>query len=178
MFLRLQRSQRRSWLGARIYVLTAHIEAEPEDVRIINSHAFSGKHAYIVPLDHVAELEARAEAAYQRQKKLSVWKQDDQLPIMWENAKVVALAIRANLAVHSAFRITVDQLLAGTVAEGRDLAELLEVETAIIRSFDALKCLVDHARAFEHRREMVLAPDDDENDTLAPPSIWPRFSRR
>lgn len=177
MFLYLKRSQRTSWLGARIYKLTAHIDANPEERRIIHAHGFAEKLAYIVPLHHVEDLERRAEAAYQRQKQLSVFRQEDAGKIVWENTKSVALAIRASVALASAFKVTISELLLGTVIEGTRLNEVLETEASIIKTFDALKRLCDEAFAFEIASEAVLEPDPDPADQLTPPSTWPRFSR-
>ena len=177
MFLYLKRSTRQDWLGRTVYKLVAHIEASDEERRVIEAHAFADKLAYSAPVDHVEELERRADAAWQRQKKFSIFKSEDTGKILWANAKIVALSVRASYALHSAFRVSIDDLIQGTVIEGA-LLEVLETETAITKAFDALKHLVDHASAFEQDTETVLEPDDDKDDQLAPPSTWPRYSSR
>jgi len=176
MFLYLKRSQRPTWLGTTVYKLVAYIEATDEERRIIHAHDFAGHLAYIVPLDHVEDLERRADTAWQRQRKFSVFRREDTAQLLWQNAKVLTLAIRARYALHAAFRVTIGDLLAGTVIEG-DMAEVLETEASISKAFDALKRLIDHAAAFEQDSETVLEPDDDD-DSLSPPSTWPRYSRR
>ena len=178
MFLYLKRSQRPTWLGGRVYKLLAYIQADDNERRVVQAHRFSEKLAYIVPLDHVDDLDRRADAAWQRQKKMSILKQEDTGKILWENAKVVALSLRASYALHSAFRVTIDDLITGTVIESPNLTELLETESSITKSFDALKRLVEHASAFEQDSETVLEPDAEDHDQLAPPSAWPRYSRR
>jgi hypothetical protein len=97
---------------------------------------------------------------------------------VWENAKSLALSLRAAYALHTAFRVTIRDLLRGTVLECPNLEELVETETTIIKAFDALKRVVDHAHAFDQGQETVLAPDGDEADQLAPPSTWSRYGRR
>ena len=178
MFLYLKRSQRQTWLGGRRYVLAAHVQTEAEELRLIQTHAFSEKVAYIVSLDHVHELERRAEATYQLQKRFSVWKEEDVGKIAWANAKVVALALRANYARVSAFRVTISDLVAGVVVEAPNIEELLGTEASIQKSFDVLQRLVDHAAAFEQDNESVFAPDGRDDDHVAPPSTWPRFGQR
>lgn len=177
MFLYLKRSQRRTWFGGRTYKLTAYVEASDDERRFIGAHSFTEKLAYIVPLDHVADLDKRAEAAWQRQKKLSVFKQEDTGKILWENAKVVALSIRANCALRAAFRVSIGDLVGGGIVVEGALGEVLQVEASIGKAFDNLKRLVDHASTFEQDAESIFEPDQPEDQFVAPPSTWPRYTR-
>jgi len=176
MFLYFKRSQRSTWFGARLYTLTAHIQATDAERRIIEAHGFLERLAYLDPLDHVENLERRAEAAWQAQKKLSVFNSKDVPRIYWENAKVVALSIRAYYAFRSTFKVSVGDLLAGTIIESPNLSELVQTEASITKAFDPLQRLLAHALTFEQASETVLEPDDVE-DQLPPPSTWPRYSR-
>lgn len=177
MFLYLKRSQRHVWFGRRIYKLSAHIEASPEQRRVIASHRFAAKLAFVEPLDHVEALERRAEAAYQHQARLSILRQENHATIVWDNLKVIALTICAAYARHTAFRVSIDDLLRGVDLEG-PFNQVLETEANILKAFDALKQLVEHAMAFEQHRETVLQHDDRPRDQLAPPSTWPRHARQ
>jgi hypothetical protein len=176
MYLYLKRATRPNWLGQMIYQLIAYLETTDEERRIIRAHSLADKVAYCVDLSHVDACERRADAAWERQKKLSVFKQDDVSKIFWENAKVVALSLRASYALHSAFKLSIDDLLKGTVIEGT-LEEVLGVESALIKSFDLLKRLTDQASAFDQKTETLLEPDGDAEDHLAPPATWRRYTR-
>ena len=176
MFLYLKRSQRWTWFGARRYILTAHIEATDDERRIIQVHAFSQRLAYIVDLTHAEDLHRRGEAAYQSQKKFSVLNPDHASKIAWANTKAIALWVRAAYALNTAFRVSIDDLVRGTVIEG-SFTEVLQTEASIIKTFDALKPLVAHAVSFEQDSETVFEPDGEPADQLAPPSTWPRYSR-
>lgn len=171
MLLRLHRSERLSWMGSRIYVLTAHIECDPEEQRIVSEHGFTGEFVYISP--QADELLERAEAAYERQRKLSIFNEEHQRQIAWDSLKALTLYIRAG----NAYRITVADLLAGTAVECRDLVELIAVERAITSGFDQLKRITDLALTFENGAETVLTPDDDVEEPSAPPSAWPDYKR-
>jgi hypothetical protein len=172
MLLHLQRSQRATWFS-RVYVLTATLEVDDNERRIIAEHGFGHQRIYTAPA--ADELAQRAEAAYQQQRKLSVWRQDQTPKILWHNLRAVTLAIRA----HTTFNLRVDDLLVdGAVIQSHDLPELLRAEVALVQATDILKNLVDRAATFEAERETVLMPGDDDEEKLAPPATWPDFTRR
>jgi hypothetical protein len=78
--------------------------------------------------------------------------------ILWANAKVVALSLRAAHALHTAFRVTIHDLLDGTVVKCPNLAEILQTEASISKAFDALNRFIAHAATFEQDSEAVFAP--------------------
>lgn len=171
MYLRLQRSLRRSWLGAPIYVLAAHIEVDADDARLIAGHGFAPDRIWTAPI--AAELEARADAAFDEQKKLSFFRHEDTPGIVWANVKGIALLIRARTAFH----VTLADLIAGTVIEAPELAEIVAIANAATEAFDGLQAAVNAARSFEDGHEAVFIPEDGD-DGLAPPATWPQHMRR
>lgn len=172
MFLHLKRSHRRTWTLRRRYGLSAYVECAAADRRILARHGYLNERVFTEPA--AAEFARRAEDAYQRQRKLSVWNQAHQAEIIWQGLKCLALGIRSRTAFH----ITVRQLLSGTVVECRDLIELVVTEAAVIRAFDTLQSVIDHARAFDTGREAIFTTDVEDAEALTPPSAWPRFGKR
>ena len=143
----------------------------PCPVAIISAHAFSRTLIYVSP--QALDLATRADAASEHQRQLSVWRQDDQPTLIWDNLKAITLAARSRLA----FCITVNDLLAGTSITS-SLPDVLAAERVITQAFDHLSQLVAHAHSFEQGAEVVLVPDSAaDTPALTPPSGWPTLVR-
>jgi len=169
MLLHLARSETRRWTGRRVYVLRVALDCQPDERRIIVAHGLDRERVYTVPV--AFELQDRAQAAYDRAHKLTVWKANNVPSVYWESGKCLALAIRSRLAFH----VTVGDLLAGTLLQSTDLSEIREAETAVNEAFVRLNVTVDQARRFETGDEDLLTPVQD--DPPAHPATWPRHWR-
>ena len=172
MHLHLARSHARTFFGGHRYTISAQLECSAEDHAIITAHDFLSTRIYTAPI--ADDFTARADAAYERQRKMSVLNSDDQLPIIWENIKAVTLYSRAA----NAFHIEVRGLLNGCTITCSSLADLLVAERDIVAAFETMSRLVAHAHAFDQGTETVLVPDaHNDTPTTSPPSAWPIFSR-
>ena len=172
MRLHLARSHTRTLFGGHRYTITAQLDCDPAERAIIAAHSFLSSRLYTAPV--ADELLARADAAYERQKKRSVFNSEDQLAIIGHNIAAIALYSRAA----NAFHITVGRLLDGCTITSASLSDLLAAERAITDAFETLSRLTAHAHTFDQGAETVLVPDvyGEEPDT-APPATWPDFTR-
>jgi len=172
MQLHLTRAHRRTLFGGHRYSITALLDCSALERAIIAAHDFSRDRLYVAPI--AAELHARAEAARDRQRGLSVWNEEHQRTIIWENLKSIALNIRSM----TAFKVTVDQLIsAGVSITADNLPDLLDAERAIVNAFESLDRLVAHAHSFDAGSETLISPaDQDTAEPLTAPADWPRFN--
>ena len=170
MHLHLARANTSGFFSRR-YRIDLQVHCSPADRATILAHDFSRQLIYVSP--QARDLAARAVAAHQHSRALSVWNQDHQPTIIWDNVKSIALAARSRMA----FAISVADLLAGTsITSG--LQDVLAAERAITQAFDKLSALVTHAHTFDQGAETVLVPDAHADaPTTTPPSGWPALVR-
>lgn len=172
MRLLVTRSESRG-LFRRRYRLDIVLDVSREERRRIAHHALARQRVYTEPL--AFELEREADALYQAQRKLSIFREKDQGRIAWTNLGSVIQRIRSVLA----FNVKVRDLLRGTTITCPTIGDLVAIETAITQAFDALANSLDHAAAFETGRELILAPEaEEQHHARTPPADWPRHARR
>ncbi len=169
MLLHLARSETRRWTGRRVYILSASLDCNADERRIILAHGLDCQRVYTAP--SAFELHERAQVAYDRAHKLSAWKPKQVPNVYWQSGKMLALAIRSRVAFH----VTVGHLLAGALLRSADLVEIREAETAINDAFVHLNAGVHQVRRFETGDENLVTPLED--DPPAHPATWPRHWR-
>jgi len=153
----------------RSYVLSAQIDADRTDQAIIFRHRLDRRCIYLSP--QAISLAARADAAHQQVRKLSIWKDAG------ARARRDLAAAILELRAATAFTVTIGQLLTGLRLRCADLDETIAAERALIEALDALRLNVDNARAFETRREQMFEPDRANEPTMAHPATWARQHR-
>jgi hypothetical protein len=158
------------------YHLTARLDLSPEERQAIYAH---GIHRYEIFYDPKRdELLLRAHQADQRARSLPWFPTTSEQMLAnvgkeWlETIRYISLTTRA-LAT---FRVTVGDLVRGVTITNAKLAAIRQIEVAITEAVDHLNAAVEAGFAFDHQREDILAPGED--DERVPPPAWPPRSRR
>jgi hypothetical protein len=175
MLLHISRTSSWALFGPR-YSLTARLDLSPEERQAIYAHAIDSYEIFYDPKRD--ELVQRAHQADQRARALPWFSLSAQQMLanagrQWlETIRYIGLMARA----HAVFSLTVGDLVRGVTITNARLAGIRQIETAITEAVDHLNAAVEAGFAFDHQREDVLAPSED--DERIPPPAWPPRSRR
>jgi hypothetical protein len=172
MLLHLARAApARRWTGWPLYQLTAALDCDHDERRLILAHGIDAERLYTAPA--AFDLMARAEAAHARARSLSSWKAANLPAIYWHSGNCLVLAVRARLAFH----VTVGDLMrpGGALLQSTDLTEIRAAEAGLSEAVVELNAAVEAARGFEAGQENLLDPI--EPDARTHPAAWPRHWR-
>lgn len=171
MLLHLARSQTTRWTGRTLYALTAALDCDDNERRLIFTHQLDRQRLYTAP--RAFALLERAEAAYTRAHQLSAWNANNLPAIYWHTGKYLALAVLS----HFAFNVTAGDLLCpdGALLQSTDLTEIRTAEAELAEALVELQAAVEAARGFEAGQENLLDPI--QPDTRRHPNSWPRHWR-
>jgi len=175
MLLHISRTRSRALFRPR-YRLSARLDLSPEERQAIYGHRIDRYEIFYDPKRD--ELVQRAHQADQRARALPWFSLSGERMLLnagkdWlETIRYIGFMIRAR----AAFRLTVGDLVRGVTITNAKLAAIRQIETAITETVDHLNAAVEAGLAFDHQREDVLAPGED--DQRIPPPAWPPRSRR
>ena len=174
MYLHCTGSTTRSLFGGRRYRATFKIIATDAEYRAIHEHGLGRLEITHDPVRD--DFYKRAEAAHERHKALPICYLPE-TPLQaaaiagqhWlELSRQLALLARASLS----FRVTVNDLVAGTSIMHRNINAIVEIKAILSKSVHAINSTVAAALEFQHGFENVLSTEAADDGTT-PPNDWP-----
>lgn len=172
MRLWLERGERTSLFGRRIYLLSAAIECNERCLELIGRHRIGNDLVWLSP--SALALTETAEGMIDRAADLSRWSWSDTKKALRMNLRGLRLA-RAS-SREAAVRVV--DLIMGTTLESRSVGDLVAAEAGLRGGFDDLARRVVALASFETGAELVLEPEPIGPERGVEPSKWVRMTRR
>lgn len=173
MYTHVSRSQTRSVLGRRRYVLAVRLYLTPPERHIIERHRLMRIELFHDPRREQLEADAIAAHAKAKSHGLFVTSARDSLNICIAEISALVSSVRALLA----FRITIADLLDGVTIQHRSLQAIGDIEHVLAACIDRIDHNVQAALSYSDQTEDIFAPGADDDTTVAP-NAWARNWRR
>ena len=174
MLLKIERSQRVSFFGRRIYQLHFRAEASEREHNLIKDHKIARRHLYtsfealyFAEQSRVAADLSREAAKFKLFQSLEQDIKDVGRSYAhgWES---FTLALKSAGAPH----LTIVHVLNGHMLESPVASELLDVEASLQGAIDELDRFLAALSGFDEETETLLEPSVQDATTGTPPEIW------
>jgi hypothetical protein len=172
MYTHVSRSQTRSLLGCKRYVLAVRLYVTQLERDVVDRHRLERIELFHDPRREQFDADAMAAHANAKSHGLFVTKARDSTTICISEISALVSSIRALLA----FRITVADLLRGVTIQHRSLQAIRDIEEVLTACIDSIDRSVQAALSYSDQSEDIFAPGPDTDTTIAP-NAWVRAWR-